>query len=131
MFKNQSVIVEMPPSETAETKNLSTKNENSFWGERSLSGTENSRFCGSASLKIERFQLFFGEGSRVGLQHRRLDCFSSPSPPRSWHAGARRKTFPPRHHLGGDLSSEIPILLNPEEFEVINPEGSILFKTSR
>jgi hypothetical protein len=25
MFKNQSVIVEMPPSKTAETKNLSTK----------------------------------------------------------------------------------------------------------
>jgi hypothetical protein len=62
----------MPPSETAGTKNSLDENKTSFWGERSLCGSANSRFCGSASLKFECLQLFLA-------RHRELVCCSANS----------------------------------------------------
>ena len=54
-------------------KDLSMKTKLHCSGERSLSGPANSRFCGSASLKLNAFNFFFGEASRAGLLQRRLD----------------------------------------------------------
>jgi hypothetical protein len=93
MFKNQSVIVEMPPSKTAETKNLSTKMKICF-RENVLSLAQQTVDSADLQvLKIERLQLFFGEESRAGLQHRRLDSFSSPSP---FDLGLQGAPVPPR-----------------------------------
>jgi hypothetical protein len=62
MFKNQSVIVEMPPSKTAETKNLSTKMK-IYFGENVFSLAQQTVDPADLQvLKIARLRLFCGLG---------------------------------------------------------------------
>jgi hypothetical protein len=64
-------VLRAAPAKRFEQRSLD-ENETSLWGERSRCGSANSRFCGSASLKFKRLQLFFA-------RHRELICGSAGS----------------------------------------------------
>jgi hypothetical protein len=105
------VIVEMPPSENSWNKASLDKDEDSFRGERSLSGTTNSRFCGSASLKIARLQFFLA-------RHRKPVCRTAASTAlalrRRFDLDCRVLQAPMQM-----VSLESPILLNPESSRLL------------